>query len=268
MMARPHCDCTICRMEKALLAELSHECAHAEYQSGAASTNVLAGFPTPLDLLRKIHAPDDPADNSFSDPLLLELLEQNWRAGVSSIWQRLLLQVFIPTIHRTASQVTASFPSLAREDVSQHILCSFLEFLPSRELQLRRSHLAFTIARKLRRRAFRWAIHEAQGTLREEPDPAPAIALDNLASSQSSGVQILLHQFLDDCQRIGALGPEERKLLTEFKIEGLSCIELARRNGHSAIAIQHRIQRLLDRLRRIAAETENHRAQQLQLFRD
>ena len=38
----------------------------------------------------------------------------------------------------------------------------------------------------------------------------------------------------------------ERRILTESKIEGLSCRELSQRNGHSAVAIQHRIQRLID----------------------
>jgi hypothetical protein len=76
----------------------------------------------------------------------------------------------------------------------------------------------------------------------------------------------LLGQFLDNCQRKGWLSTEERQLLIEFKLEGISGPELARRNGHSVVAIRHRIQRLLDRLRRIAQSSGNGMPQQLNLF--
>jgi hypothetical protein len=64
---------------------------------------------------------------------------------------------------------------------------------------------------------------------------------------------------------IAELG-EERNLLIQFKVEGISCQELASRNGHSAIAIQHRIQRSLDRLRRLAKSPPGPVAKQLELF--
>lgn len=76
----------------------------------------------------------------------------------------------------------------------------------------------------------------------------------------------LLGQFLDNCQRKGWLSTEERQLLIEFKLEGISCPELARRKGHSVVAIRHRIQRLLDRLRRIAQTSGSGMPQQLNLF--
>jgi hypothetical protein len=43
-------------------------------------------------------------------------------------------------------------------------------------------------------------------------------------------------------------------------------LELARRDSHSAVAIQHRIQRLLDRLRRVAQRTGPRSSEQLELF--
>jgi DNA-directed RNA polymerase specialized sigma24 family protein len=266
MMTRSHCECLVCRLEKSLMAELSDEPLKKDFGTFAASSDILAGFPTPLDLVREIHTPDDRNHNSSADPLILELLKRNSSSGVRSIWQRILLQVFIPTIHRTTSQITASFPSLARDDVSQYILCSFLEFLPSRDLQTRRSHLAFTIARKLRRRAFRWAIHEVRGAAREETNGSRTTKIEDVVEEEPFSAKILLHQFLDDCQKIGSLSSEERDLLVRFKIEGVSCLELALRNGHSAVAIQHRIQRLLDKLRRIARKTPRGLPEQLELF--
>lgn len=261
-----HCECLVCRLEKSLMAELSDERLNTDYTRLAASAGVLSGFPTPLDLVREIHAPDDRNRHSCADPLILELLKRNSSSGAESIWQRILLRVFIPTIHRTTSQITASFPSLARDDVSQYIVCSFLEFLPSRDLQTRRSHIAFTIARKLRRGAFRWAIHEARGAAREETHGSRTTEIEDAVEEEPFSAKILLHQFLDDCQRIGSLSSEERDLLVQFKIEGVSCLELALRDGHSAVAIQHRIQRLLDRLRRIARKTPRALPEQLELF--
>jgi len=266
MMAWSHCECLVCRLEKSLMAELSDERTNEDYRPFAASSDILSAFPTPLDLVREIHTSNDRNHNSSADPLILELLKRNSSSGVQSIWQRILLRVFIPTIHRTTSQITASFPSLARDDVSQYIVCSFLEFLRSRDLQTRRSHIAFTIARKLRRRAFRWAIHEARGAGREETDGSRTTEIEDVVEEEPFSAKILLRQFLDDCQRIGSLSSEERDLLVQFKIEGVSCLELALRNGHSAVAIQHRIQRLLDRLRRIARKTPRGLQEQLELF--
>ncbi|HWO36745.1 MAG TPA: hypothetical protein VNO32_48815, partial [Candidatus Acidoferrum sp.] len=115
-------------------------------------------------------------------------------------------------------------------------------------------HLAFTIARKIRRSAYRWAIRESRTSLRNDMDGTAVALPDTEVSGQDSRSNILLKQFLDDCQRRGWLSAEERELLTQFKLEGTSGHELALRSGHSVVAIRHRIQRLLDRLRRIAAK--------------
>lgn len=265
MNARSHCDCMVCRLEKDLTVELEQDSANQEYREVAAIVPLLSGFPTPIGLLSHIHRPD-PDRRSFADPLILELLRQNWASAHSNLWQRILLQVFIPAIHRTTSQVTTAFPALARDDVSQNIICSFLEFLQSRELRARRSHLAFTIARKLRRNAFRWAIREARGTSLEEADGSAASSPDSLSHEESFSATILLYEFLDQCQKIQSLSQDERELLLQFKIEGLSCEEIASRNGHSAIAIQHRVQRLVDRLRRVARQRTANLPTQLPLF--
>jgi hypothetical protein len=258
MIAGSHCDCLVCRLEKNLLAEFRE----VETNQGclASPSGALAAFPTYLDLIGYLHAPDAPHHTASADALLLEILKQRPR----SLRQRLLLLVFIPTIHRTASQVTAIFPSLSRDDISQQVVSVFLDFLHSTELETRRSHVAFTIARKLRRSAFRWAIRESRAAASEDVERNPAA--DELASEAQLPAQRLLHQFLDSCQEHGWLSIEERHLLIQFKIEGVSCLELARQNGPSAIAIQRRIQRLLDRLRRLAQQTRRENLEQLQLF--
>jgi DNA-directed RNA polymerase specialized sigma24 family protein len=261
------CDCLVCRLEASLIAELGEGGASSECTLLAASSSALSCFPSPLDLVRKLHTHEDGKHNSTADALLSELLKQSASAGFRSVCQRLLLLVFIPTIHRTASHVRAAFPSIARDDASQHIVCAFLEFLDSEELQTHGSHVAFFIARKLRRHAFRWAIQESRGAVPEEVGGDQITEVEDVVGEEPLYAEVLLKQFLDNCQKMGWLSLEERTLLVRFKIEGLTCEELAGRNGHAAAAVQHRIQRLLERLRRLAHQTRWQRApEQLELF--
>ena len=263
-MIPSRCDCLICRLEKSLLVELRDEQSCEEFRSFATPHALLASFPTAFDLIERLHRQEDLEQNRRSDEILLELLDRGRREMSEELFQRLLLLVFIPTVHRTTSQVTASFPSLLRDDIAQHIIAIFLAFLRSGELRARRSHIAFTVARKVRRSAFRWAIRESRRALSEDPhrDVAPAGRLQ--AGQMFSDSNLLLEQFLTSCQQRGWLSGEERSLLAQFKLEGFSGEELARQNGHSAVAIRHRLQRVIARLRRIAlAPNQND---QLNLF--
>jgi DNA-directed RNA polymerase specialized sigma24 family protein len=226
----------------------------------------VSAFPTAPELVRRLRDHDNNDQNPSSDEVLLDLLGRSNDVTFGSVWQRLLLLVFIPTIHRTTTQITGTFPSLTRDDTAQHLFAVLLEYLHSQELRSRQSHLGFTIARKVRRSAFRWAIRESRTSLLDETRPASTDAVKTDASDDDSHASILLEQFLDNCQRKGWLSTEERQLLIEFKLEGISCPELARRNGHSVVAIRHRIQRLLDRLRRIAQTSGSGMPQQLNLF--
>jgi DNA-directed RNA polymerase specialized sigma24 family protein len=226
----------------------------------------VSAFPTASELVRKLRDHDNNDQNPSSDEVLLDLLGRSNDVTFGSLWQRLLLLVFIPTIHRTTTQITGTFPSLTRDDTAQHLFAVLLEYLHSQELRSRQSHLGFTIARKVRRSAFRWAIRESRTSLLDETRPASTEAVKTDASDDDSHASILLGQFLDNCQRKGWLSTEERQLLIEFKLEGISGPELARRNGHSVVAIRHRIQRLLDRLRRIAQSSGSGMPQQLNLL--
>ena len=266
MMAGSNCDCLICRLEINLIGELGDDQNCETFRQFAASSIVLSGFPTALELIQQLHRHQNESPSPSSDEVLLELLRPGLDPLFRSMWQRLFLLVFIPTIHRTTSQIGATFPSLTRDDIAQHLITVLLEFLPSDELQSRRSHLAFSIARKMRRRAFRWAIHESRRSLQDETDANPTAPHETHVGDEDSRSRILLGQFLDSCQRRGWLSPEERKLLTQFKLDGISGPELARRNGHSVVAIRHRIHRLLGRLRRIARKSGTGSSEQLDLF--
>lgn len=264
MMARSKCDCLVCRLEQSLIAELNDDRGREQFRLFAASSRTLSAFTSVFGLIKHLH--QDHQQNSSSDPVLLDILARTGDTAFAGVGQILLLLVFIPTIHRTTSHITAAFASLARDDVAQCLFAALLEFLRSKELESRRSHIAFTVARKIRRNAFRWAIRESRKSLREEANaihPTPSEAEMSLEDSHS---RVVLEQFLDRCQRRGWLSSEERRLLTQFKLERISGSELARRSGLSAVAVRHRVQRILARLRRIARESVSARSEQLDLF--
>ena len=267
MMAGSDCGCLICRLEASLLDELHHEKGLAEYRLWAASSRVLAAFPTPAELVAHLHRQHGDEGNSSADEILAELAGTGGRGPFDSMRQQILLLVFVPTIHRTTSQVSAGFPALAREDTAQHLFVALLEFFDSREFRARRSHLAFTIARKMRRGAFRWAIRESRIKLANDPDRSRASPDDTETGGEASQAAVLLADFLDKCQLRGWLTEEERQLLIRFKLEGLTGAELARVSGRSALAIRHRVHRLLERLRRIAQKPGAGIPEQLDLFR-
>jgi hypothetical protein len=249
-----------------LMLELGTEGNGERYRELARSSAVLFGFPTPSDLVEYLHSTDIEDRQPSCDDVLVELLRAAIDPGLRQLWNRILLLVFIPTIHRTMRQLSTVFPSLARDDIAQHLTTVLLEFLTSNELRSRRSHLAFTIARKIRRAGFRWAIRESHITLEEEHDgrahgsPQGQVFRDPFCSA------VLLAKFLDTSERRGWMSSAERELLAQSKIEGISCQELSRGNGHSAVAIQHQISRLIKRLRQHAQVRVEHTLQQLELF--
>jgi hypothetical protein len=266
VIVRSKCDCLVCRLESSLIAELNDHRKQAEFLAISRSSEILSAFPSAFDLVEHLHGHQNREQNSSSDPVLLELLARTIDPAFGPIRQSLLLLVFIPTIHRTMSQIAATFPSLPRDDTAQYLFTVLLEFLRAKELQLRRSHIAFTIARKIRRSAFRWAIRESRKSLRNEAEATPTALLDAESTDEDLHSHVLLDHFLDCCQHKGWLSSDERQLLTQFKLEHISGPEMARRTGLSVVAIRHRIQRLLDRLRRIARKSGFDRSSQLKLF--
>jgi len=267
MMAGSDCDCLICRLEENLVNELSHDTGLEEYRLWAASTQLLSTFPTASELVGYLHRQQNDRGNSSVDEILLHLVGAGTNGTLHPIRERIVLLVFVPTIHRTTTQISAVFPLLGREDTAQHLFATLLDFLHSQELRLRRSHLAFAVARKMRRSAFRWAIREFRLDFPNDSDAAPAAAERIPQSGDGSHAGVLLAKFLDDCERRGWLSQEERQLLTQFKVEGVSSTELARLSRQSVGAIEQRIHRLLEKLRRIARKSSGGTPQQLDLFR-
>ena len=265
MMAGNDCDCLICRLEATLLDDLNNEKALEEYRVWAAASEALAAFPTAPEVIAQLHRQNE-GQSSAADEVIRELVRADANRPSGSFWQSVLVLVFIPTIHRTTSQISAAFPSLGREDTAQYLFATFLEFLRSEELRSRRSHLAFVVARRMRRSAFRWAIRESRLDLSNDSDPAPT-GYGETKDGDESPAGVWLAAFLDSCQRRGWLTEEERLLLCQRKLEGVTSAELARRSCQSVGAVEQRIHRLLEKLRRIARKSADGTPQQLDLFR-
>jgi DNA-directed RNA polymerase specialized sigma24 family protein len=264
VLAGSNCGCLICALELSLRLEIAETTLKQEYHWLISQNPVLSIFPTALDLVAHLHHHEEQNRNPSPDQVLLRLVDTH-RPLTSNLLQPLLLLVFIPTIHRTTSRVVAIFPSVARDDIAQHLIAALLEFLESKELLSRRSYFAFAVARKLRRCAFRWAIRESRAAVADDPPDQMAVKPES-CNKNGFHSEILLHQFFDDCQRRGWLTDSERQLIIESKIEGISCPELARRDGHSAIAVRHRIHRLVAKLRRLAGTSGTNGLRQMNLF--
>ena len=119
----------------------------------------------------------------------------------------------------------------------------------------------------MRRSAFRWAIRESRLDLSNDSDGAPTASEETEENGDESPAGVSLAAFLDNCQRRGWLAEEERLLLSQCKLEGVTSAELARRSRQSVGAIEQRIHRLLEKLRRIARKSDGGTPQQLDLFR-
>jgi DNA-directed RNA polymerase specialized sigma24 family protein len=266
VIERTSCDCIICRLEVKLMAELGADGNSERYRQLAHAGVLLSAFPTSYEFIQHLHSTEIEGQHPSADELLLELLGPGINPLLLQLRNSILLLVFIPTIHRTMRQLSAIFPSLARDDIAQQLTTVLIEFLPSSDLRSRRSHLAFTIARKIRRASFRWAIRESRIAHDEGRDGPTTLSSPKEASEDRSYSTVLLDEFLDNSERRGWLSSAERQLLTQSKIEGISFQELSRRNGHSAVAIQHQIARLMKRLRQHAQTRVDHIPEQLELF--
>ena len=251
MSVRPNCCCPVCELEHVLLSELKSGHAENEYQTLALQSSVLFAFATCNDLLlhlRESQNRENPA--AKADEILSELLRMS-RNRQQGIWQHLVLLILMPAIHRTSSQITVGFPSLARDDIAQHLATSVLEIVQSQTLRAQRSHFAFTISRAMRRSAFRWALREADFATAANTEEAvlnelPADTGDNFH------IKIILGEFLARCLSGGLLSPSEHQLLLLFKIQGVSSETLAARQELSDVAFRHRMQRVIEKLRRAA----------------
>jgi hypothetical protein len=245
MNRESHCRCLLCDMERHLAEQFAGPEGQSTYRQLATFSPLLSAFPTATSLISYLHT-EHSADNQThsKDAILAELLRSTTNNGRSSTSRELLLLAFVPMLHRISRQVVTRCPALPPDDVAQHVVTALLESFGSPEFAGRDSHLAFAIARFMRRNAFAWAERESRGKgpgydvvdLERAPHRDGAQPIERAA---------VLRHFLDRCRRRGILSGEELELLVQFKLEELPSAD------HSN-ASRQRMKRLLGKLRRAA----------------
>lgn len=250
MNERMRCRCPICDLEKRLLDELREEQHVQSYRQLASKSSILSAFPTIQELLDSLGGlPQRDTQIDLCDQVIGELLRMDMSCD-RSIARQLILLILMPAMHKTARKIATGFRFLASEEVAQHVVTTLLEILESKSLLTQRSHFAFRITRLMRRRSFCWALRESKNT---GSGDLGILAIEaGLTSKVNLESVVILRTFLGECLQNGWLAPAELELLMLFKVEGVRAEVLAIRTGISEIAFRHRMQRLIERLRRIA----------------
>jgi hypothetical protein len=238
------CRCPLCRIERNLLARFSDSGDQEVFRIFASSTRNLSDFPDIPSLLTHLRASQgDPR----TDDIFLELLEAV--SGLPELIEGIFVLAFVPVIHRTLRCVTSLQPSIPLEDATQEAMRTLLQVLRSNQLRMRQTHIAFAIARTLKRNVFAWARREGM-----------VVAIDQEISEETFLVSeeefferhAVLRHFLHRCLAKGLLADDELDLLLQFKLDGDRGEDLGDSEGISANAFRQRAKRLLGKLRRLA----------------
>jgi DNA-directed RNA polymerase specialized sigma24 family protein len=157
---------------------------------------------------------------------------------------------FVPVLHATVRRIAKQQVRLARADIVQQALSVFLELLRSEAMRNRQSHLAFALARALKRELFEWAAREgAVEAAGRYGGPCCEASDDDEVIERNA----LLRHFLRRCFAHGLLNDSELNLLFQVKLDGNTGEEVAISNAISSNAVRQRMKRLLAKLRRIAS---------------
>jgi hypothetical protein len=245
MSQQSHCRCLLCGMERHLAEQFAGPRQNA-YQQFATSLPVLSSFAAASSLISYLHTEQSAGNGTPSkDGILAELLDGTTDNGRTATSRELLLLAFVPMLHRISRQVVTRFPFLSQDDVAQHVVTTLLESLDSAEFAGRHSHVAFAIARFLRRNAFAWAAREGRGTLNGFGGMESLERAANRDGPQPIERVAMLRHFLDRCLQRGVLSSEDLQQLVQFKLGELL-------SADTSNASRQRMKRLLGKLRRAA----------------
>jgi len=254
MVENRRCRCPICSVERELASDLKASAGLDRFRTLAANYPALSDFDSPSAVIAFLHNhPHDAVRSRQSNEIIKALLSRKESRNGQAPFQDLLVLAFIPALHKTYRETRLHFTCLHAEDVAQQVLTSFLELAKSPALERRNGYLSASLSRGLRKSVFRWAIRESR-TLPE------AVSTDGLPSERAAPTArvdfetpCLLRQFLAHCIQTGALSNSEYDLLVKLKLDGFEAKELANgTSGLTPMAIHHRLQRIMSRLRRQA----------------
>jgi hypothetical protein len=246
---RTGCKCVVCKLSAALRCDLESidraRSSAAESRARAEASRIEDARLT-LARLRGAGREDGPA----ADRIFRDLLEADGNGKSQGSIEKILLLAFLSAVHRTVSTVTALYPSLSRDDASQHALLVVLRLLRSPTWRNQRSHFAFV--QRLKRELFLWAQREARTLPDASCDELECLRATNSADASSFERLALLHHFLNKCQRVGAISEADLNLLVQIKLEGGFAPVRENGNGHKSNAGRQKMKRLVAKLRRLA----------------
>lgn len=260
MSRTSHCRCLLCAMERHLTSHFDRPEGSEGYRELAKVSPSLSAFPAASNLIAYLHAPQATENGHPSKNRILAELLRHSSSNVSAA-RELLLLAFVPMLHRISRQVLLRSRALPPDDVAQHVVTDLLASFHTGEFASQDSHLAFGIARLLRRNAFTWATRESRGTLFDSVSPDALEQPSARDGAEPMERTALLHHFLDRCQRYGVLSGEDLELLVQFK---LNESQSARRSNAS----RQRMKRLVGKLRHAAGQPRSRKPddRQLRLF--
>jgi hypothetical protein len=243
MNRESHCRCLLCGMERHLTEQFGGPEGQSTYRQFVTFSPVLSAFPAASDLISFLHTEHSAENRTHSkDGIFAELLRGTMNNGRSRTSQELLLLAFVPMLHRISRQVVTRCPGLLSDDVAQHVVTELLESFSSNEFAGRDSHLAFAIARLLRRNAFAWAERESRDHVNGFDRVETLESAPHRDGPQPIERAALLRHFLDRCRQRGVLSGEDLELLVQFKLDEL-------RSADYSNASRQRMKRLLGKLR-------------------
>jgi len=256
------CRCLLCGMERQLVEQFAGRIGQENYRQFATFSPALSAFPAASDLISYLHTVQIDGNGTHAkDGILAELLRGTTGNGRPATSRELLLLAFVPMLHRISRQVITRSPHLVPDDVAQHVVTALLESFDSPEFAGRDSHLAFAIARLLRRNTFAWAEREGRGAVHGFGGIDSLEHVPDGGGSQPIERAAFLRHFLDRCRQRGVLSEEDLELLLQFKLDELPSAEYSN-------ASRQRMKRLLAKLRRAARRPRRKKFddRQLHLF--
>ena len=250
MSKENNCQCVVCQVEQSLLDSLSTQTARTHFQALAHNYPILNHFDSPSDVIAQLHQHKEPqiVNHVAWNGILHALVHSIADGTAEEIGQQLLLVAYAPAIHKVYREVCQKFPGLCPDDVAQQAALCLMETARSSEMQSQNGHLPVALARRFRQSLFRWAIAEIGQSLpvQDIPTELPHPSADNFEEG------VLLEHFLAKSQRIGILSAAECELVRKFHCEGFQPEELRDgKDSPSPVALYRRIQRAVQRLRKV-----------------
>lgn len=250
-----NCQCVVCNVEAALLDSFSTQTARTQFQTLASIYPVLKHFSSPIDVVEYLHEQDKAANHNAGSEILHAVIHSIAERPSEEFGQQLLLFAFTPAIHKVCSEISQRFPSMPPEDIAQQAWLCLLEAAKSTVIARQNGHLLLALVRMFRKNIFRWAIKEARITSTEgastDGEAPEQVSEDNLQQNYEIG------EFLRYCRSRGALSEADYELLLKFQCEGFEAAELRGGRWRSAKAVHHRLEKILNRLRRLAEDPDS-----------